>query len=149
MALANPIFKTDVPTPEESFWASLYPENFKLMWTHYNLTYLKYWGLYHEKEMIGTVGIYAMTPDELIADWVGWLCVKKEFRRERYGTNLMNFIMDEMRLRNKKTVKLYVDSSADSAIKFYRSMGFYKTGKGKDPGGYDILYFEQPLKECL
>jgi ribosomal protein S18 acetylase RimI-like enzyme len=146
--LAQCVFKDDVPTPEESFRASLYPERYKLLWQHYDLTYLKYWVMYHphfEHEVIGTVGIYSLMADEVIADWVGWLCVDRTRRRRGAGTLLMNFIMERMKERGKKIVKLYVDNHADAAQQLYKKLGFYRAGTGKDPGGSTILYFERAL----
>jgi ribosomal protein S18 acetylase RimI-like enzyme len=146
--LANSIFISDVPTPEECFKASLYPKSFKLLWVHYRLTYLKYWVLYHPNsvfDILGTVGIYSLEQDDIIADWVGYLCVDVLMRRRGFATDLMNFIMPEMQKRGKKRVKLYVDEIAVAAQRLYKNLGFYQIGKGEDPGGSKILYFEKAL----
>lgn len=148
VSLAERVFPTDVPTPEESFMASLYPDRFKLVWKHYNITYLKYWALFSQyAEVIGTVGIYSIESDDITADWVGWLCVKDGHQRHGFGTDLMEFVLRKMRNRGKRTAKLYTESIATSATALYRKLGFYKTGIGTDPGGAKILYFEKQLEE--
>ena len=143
--LTMTIFPNDVPTPEESFWASLYPKSYKLMWNYYKLTYLKYWVLYEKDKIIGTVGIYSLAQDELLYDWIGWLCIKHSHRNKGHGMYLMKFIMDKMRERGKQRVKLYTDEMAIDAIRLYNKLAFKKSGKGQDPNGEILIYFEREL----
>jgi len=55
------------------------------------------------------------------------------FQRQKIGSCMVNFCMDEARKLNKKDVVLWVFEKNSDSIKFYSRMGFLKDGMSKVP----------------
>ena len=72
---------------------------------------------------VGMSGIYLEDADPDSA-WLGWLGVLPEYRREHYGTRIMNEFLNECRERGFKFARLYTNENNIVARAFYEANGF-------------------------
>lgn len=75
----------------------------------------------------GFIAFYANDQESRIA-FISHLAVKTGYRGTGVGLALMRRCIDEARGEGMKRMRLEVDSVNDSAIRFYRSLGFVPAG---------------------
>ena len=92
----------------ESQFPDLYPESKPADKREYNKNY---WIAKNEKtgEVIGVVGHSEFQGDIPEHAWLGWFCVKKELQGKRLGVDLVNHVIENLRLLGK--TDLYVQTS--------------------------------------
>ena len=83
------------------------------------------------------VGVIGYCPDRLETDdiyWLGWFYVHENFRRHGYGRELLDYVIDILKI--KPVRKLYVDTSSFTSYKkamaLYKKTGFAYEGTLKD-----------------
>lgn len=72
---------------------------------------------------IGLSGIYEEEADPESA-WLGWLGVLPEYRRERFGTRMLNAFQQEARQVGYKYARIYVNEGNVAARGLYESAGY-------------------------
>lgn len=83
-----------------------------------------YYLVYLDQELLGIVGIY-FEPVDLSSAWLGWFGVKKEYRRNGYGSLIMRFFESLAKEKGYKYARLFTDKyNNDIAISFYKSQGY-------------------------
>lgn len=53
------------------------------------------------------------------------LCISVEFRRNSFGTKLINYVIEEARKRSIKRIFLEVNEHNSPAVKLYKNAGFF------------------------
>lgn len=89
-----------------------------------NISNGEYYLVYDNEECIGTFGIYTETEDKESA-WLGWFGVRKKFRRQHYGSEIIKIFEEMAKERGYKYSRLYTDMrDNDVAIQFYLSNNY-------------------------
>ena len=86
--------------------------------------YANYFLVYDNELCIGITGIYYESVD-LESAWLGWFGVKEEFRRQHYGTKIIQLFEMMAINRGFTYARLYTDAiDNDAAISFYKANGY-------------------------
>lgn len=92
---------------------------------------------------VGISGLYVEDAD-IESSWLGWFGVLPEFRRQRYGTRIINHYEDEARLAGFKYARLYTTENNAVARAFYKYAGYeeemYHGDVPDDIGGNVVVY---------
>lgn len=103
----------------------------------------------NEGAIVGVVGLhnYIWGPKSNV--WLGWFAVKKTFRRNGVGTELMKCI-EKIALEKgyeKFYIETYSSKTFDAANEFYRKVGFEEVGQvpGYMPDGADMIIYHKSL----
>ncbi len=88
----------------------------------------------NEDTFIGFVAYYLKKPTE---GQLLFLAVRPEFRGKRYGEQLINYALADLKKRGAKVVKLVTRTTNENAQKLYTRVGFKETSR---EDGY--VYFE-------
>ncbi len=100
---------------------------------------------------IGLSGIYTEESDPDSA-WLGWLGVIPQYRRERFGTRMLNDFQQEARDRGFKFARLYTNEGNEAAKALYEFNGFTKETLSYDPPDYvkvggEVIIYSRSLVE--
>ena len=100
---------------------------------------------------IGLSGIYTEESDPDSA-WLGWLGVISKYRRERFGTRILNDFLREARDRGFKFARLYTNDGNVAAKALYEFNGFTKETLNFDPPDYvkvggEVIIYSKSLIE--
>jgi ribosomal protein S18 acetylase RimI-like enzyme len=98
-------------------------------------TPLEYWKVLLVRahgDAVGVSGLYRQPGMPHNVCWVGWFGIRPRFRREGFGTNAMFALFDVARSIDAQELWVYSDKSADSAVSFYKSLGFELLGSAGD-----------------
>ena len=100
---------------------------------------------------IGMSGIYTEESDPESA-WIGWLGVLPKFRRERFGTRMLNDFQQEARERGFKFARLYTNEGNLAARALYEFCGYTMERLSFDPPDYvktggDVIIYSRSLIE--
>ena len=144
--LVRIVFPTDVPAPGECLLASVYPDDFRLDKTVHQTSDLRFWVYVVDKKIVGIVGRYTMNWDLLISDWIGYMAVRSDRRRNGIGTDLLNFVLTEMRQRHKRFARVFTGLDSFEATGLYHGHGFYDTGRGVSLNGEQLIYLEKKIR---
>ena len=89
-------------------------------------TSVKYFLAVENKEVIGTVGIYTNNEDDKEAAWLGWFCVSSEFRQKGIGKQILDYVINIAKEKNKKYFRLYTSDRSQEATAqiLYDKLGF-------------------------
>lgn len=78
-----------------------------------------------EEKLIGVIG-YSIDRYETDNYWMGWFYVHKEYEGRKFGTKLLNYVLDKLRKKRKR--KLFVTTSSHKhykkALNLYLKKGF-------------------------
>lgn len=74
------------------------------------------------------------------------ISIDNNFRRKRYGENLLKESIKEMRLNGISSILLYVNTENLPAIRLYEKMGFKKIKEIKDICGSRETCYEMELR---
>lgn len=129
ITLVHSIFPYDATldrTPGMAFRVSLNPENYPDFFSADSADFLQYFVAIHKnnKEVLGTTGFYHLKREAEDTIWLGWYCVKPEYRGKGLGKALLQFIIDLASKQNRKTLMLYADTESKEAIEMYKKFGF-------------------------
>lgn len=109
---------------------------------------LHYWvGIFHGK-VVGTTGLYEYEADTHEARWVGWFCLSSEVRGQGFGSQLLEFTIQQARENGMKFLRLYTSDLPEEATAqhLYERHGLRLTGQELAPrGDHNILYREKKL----
>ncbi|TVQ20883.1 MAG: GNAT family N-acetyltransferase [Spirochaetaceae bacterium] len=80
-------------------------------------------------KVCGTIGLYARTEDAAEARWVSWFCVDPETRGQGIGKSLLDHLIEVVRSRGYRYLRLYTGSDPDEAAAqlLYESRGLRET----------------------
>ena len=155
IALVTEVFppEYEFEPADEELAASLDPETHQdfLSRTGFRPT-LQYWVALEAAAIIGVVGLneYKKDPDEIV--WLGWFCVNERAKRQGVGTKLLRFVIEEAKMRGKKTFRLYSSTDPDELYShgFFKKFGFRLIHKEPFPGleELDKLTFELNLTKA-
>ena len=101
---------------------------------------------------IGMSGIYVEKSDPESA-WLGWLGVLPEYRRERYGTRMLNYFEREAKELGFKFARLYTNEGNLAARALYEFAGYTMERLNYDPpeyvkvGGEVVIYSRSLYKD--
>lgn len=84
---------------------------------------------------IGLSGIYVEDADPESA-WLGWLGVLPEYRRERFGTRMLNAFQQEARDAGFKYARIYTNEGNTAARELYKFAGYTEERLDYDPPEY-------------
>jgi len=90
----------------------------------------------NENEIIGYAHLDKETSDTIDTIWFG-VCILDKYQGKGYGKLLMEKVLEEVKTKNIKNIKLSVDAGNSKAYLMYKKYGF-ETMKEKD----DIIYME-------
>lgn len=98
---------------------------------------------------IGLSGIYEEEADPESA-WLGWLGVLPEYRRERFGTRMLNAFQGEARDTGYKYARIYTNEGNMPARELYKSAGYIMERLDYEPPEYvkvggDVLIYSMSL----
>ena len=79
--------------------------------------------------------------------WLGFMGVKKPYRRSGVGRSLLHRFIDESVARGARKISLDTDPSLVPAIRLYESEGFKKEGTVMNPYGLELILFSKNLSE--
>ena len=76
------------------------------------------------------------------------IAVNPDFRRRKIGSNMLNYLIDQMTKLCVQTIKLEVSARNEAAIHLYKSKGFYPVGIRNDyySKGDDAILFSMEMK---
>lgn len=143
--LVDSIFPNQGNEPANiTFRASLNREYYKKFLQITGITFLRYWVIEENNDVIAVIGIYTYKKDEKEAAWVGWFCIDPKFRGKGLGNKLLLKVVNEAKKMKKKYLRLYTSTSdiEKNAQFFYDKLGFkeYKRTELKDYPGIFLLY---------
>jgi ribosomal protein S18 acetylase RimI-like enzyme len=98
-------------------------------------TPLDYWKVFLVRargDAVGVSGLYRQPGMPHNVCWVGWFGIRPRFRREGFGTKAMYALFDCARSIGCQELWVYTGSSDDTAISFYKSLGFEVLGSAAD-----------------
>ena len=100
-------------------------------------------GLYLSNLLIG-ICVFHLILDEA---QINYFVIKKRFRKKRFGSYLMNYLIEQCKKSNVNKLFLEVSQSNISAEKFYTRFDFYTVGIRKNyyNDGSDALLKEKNL----
>lgn len=89
----------------------------------------EFWTIEHENKLIGELYFFKSLADRQFADGstTAYLCafrILDGFRRNGYGTKLMNTVLERIKTLGYKQVTIGVENSEPANIRFYKRMGF-------------------------
>ena len=69
--------------------------------------YWKYWIVYNDNDIVGITGLYSdFDINETNSIWLGWFGVRPCFRKNNYGTQILEFTINEAKkMANKYPIK--------------------------------------------
>lgn len=79
---------------------------------------------YQEDQPIGICSYYKQQEDSANQMWIGWIGVLKDYRRNRIGSQMLNWIEDRILAAGCTDVWVYVEPGQDDTIQFYQSNGY-------------------------
>lgn len=85
--------------------------------------YLRYYIHYNGDTPVGISGIYKEDAEPESA-WLGWFGVLPEYRRQGFGTKIMDYFIQECRSLGKKYARLYTGAENTIGQKFYEAYGY-------------------------
>ena len=87
---------------------------------------VKYWIALENEKLIGLIGYYILFEDQADSAWIAWYCVDPAYRNRKIGLQLLDFIIKEVKLLNKKYLRLFSSDipAEHRAHKVYRESGF-------------------------
>lgn len=96
--------------------------------------------------VLGIIGLYSLKKDYKDTYWIGWYCVDENERGKGIGKELLEFVINMAKFREKKYLCLYTstDNNEAKAQKIYEQYGFFIT-KVIHKKGYEILYRKKVL----
>lgn len=113
----------------DEFWTSL------ILKDEFNNENSKYFvALNEEDEILAFGGLWFNIDEAHIMN----IAVKREFRRNHIGTELLKFLVDEAKKENKNCITLEVREDNVPAIELYKKLEFNEVGKRKKY--YDKLF---------
>ena len=78
--------------------------------------------------------------------WLGFMGVKGPFRGKGLGRYLLNWFIDESKVRGVNKISLDTDPSIIPAIRLYESEGFVREGTVINPHGMELILFSKNLE---
>ena len=84
---------------------------------------LDFYIAYLDDTPIGVTGVYSYHeyPDDA---WLGWFGILKEYRKNGYGSIVLNKTIELAKEKGYKNFRLYTDEYAEDAHRLYTSHGF-------------------------
>lgn len=84
----------------------------------------EYYLVYKDGVCAGITGIYTY-PDDPQSAWLGWFCIREEYRRRHLGSKTMTWFEETARERGFHFTRLYTDAKDnETAIAFYKANGY-------------------------
>lgn len=129
--------------------------------------YWKYWLVYDEKELVAITGLYSdFDIYETNSIWLGWFGVRPKYRKNKIGTEVLNFTIQEAyKLAKKYPIKYFrlytsIDENRTAQILYKKIMDFNEKYDCKDDYNYDgtcyiwtkVLFGDERIKwnnKCL
>ena len=148
--LVKSIFKYEKESVSLELKASVDNDEFNkyLLYEDNNIRTLEYFIAINNKgKILGVVGLYSLNDDYIDTYWLGWFCVAKDERGKGIGKILLEYVINEARVRQRKYLKLYTSTYKDEAAaeKLYDKYDFFITAIFK--GKYEkILYRKKYCK---
>ena len=104
---------------------------------------IKAYGLLISNSVVGICVIQVIIDEA----YINYFAIKKEFQRQRLGTKIMNYLINECEKLNINKLLLEVSDSNDAAKNFYNHFNFNTVGKRKNyyKDGSDALLKEKSL----
>jgi ribosomal protein S18 acetylase RimI-like enzyme len=90
-------------------------------------TPLEYWKVFLLRaggEVVGVSGLYRQPGMAENVCWVGWFGIRPRFRRQGFGRNALYALIEFARSLDYKELWVYTGSADDTAVSFYKSLGF-------------------------
>ena len=117
----------DIGHPDIWLPASVNPEKYQKYYSKNKTVDVAYYTAIDEAtgRVVGTIGDYNQEEDVDEASWVAWFVVDKHYRNKGIGNKLFNFILDKMKNKGKKYLRLYTSTSPleKDAQRFYEKRG--------------------------
>jgi GNAT superfamily N-acetyltransferase len=98
-------------------------------------TPLDYWKVFLLRvrdEVVGVSGLYRQPGMPQTVCWVGWFAIRPGIRRQGFGKSAMYALIDFARNIALKELWVYTGSSDDTAVSFYKSLGFELLGSAAE-----------------
>ena len=93
--------------------------------------YWKYWLVYENDDIVAITGLYSdFDIYETNSIWLGWFGVKPQFRRNKIGTEVLNFTINEAyKLAKKYPIKYFrlytsIDENATAQLLYKKIMDY-------------------------
>jgi RimJ/RimL family protein N-acetyltransferase len=96
---------------------------------------ISFWQVYIAKlavEPIGVIGLYQLVDSPADIVWLGWFGLRPHFRRQGWGTIMLNQLKKYAREFKFKELWVFTNDDNLSAISFYEKNGFIKLGAAID-----------------
>ncbi len=148
--LRDSVFKDIDKIEKLNLVASLDKEKYRDIYIKNEIKTMKYW-IARDKQslqIVGLTGIYTEIEDDKNECWLGWFCIKKNFRGLGYGKKLLEFSEEQAILLKKKYLYIYTYDTKyyKTAIEMYKKFG-YKPYNVKNTRYKKDLYFKKGLRK--
>ena len=146
--LVKSIFKYEKESVSLELKASVDNDEFNkyLLYEDNNIRTIEYFIAINNKgKLLGVVGLYSLNSDYLDTYWIGWYCVSKKERGKGIGSILLEYVINEARVRKRKYLKLYTSTYKDEAAaqKLYEKYEFFITSIFK--GKYEQILYRKKI----
>lgn len=144
----------DIGHPKIWLPASINPEKYQEYYSNNKTIDVAYYIAVDEdaNKVVGTIGDYNQEEDFDKASWVAWFVVDKYYRNKGIGNRLFNFILDKVKKKGKKYLRLYTSTSPleKSAQGFYERRGM-KVFKEEQKSGdkNKTIYREMEIQDSF
>lgn len=105
----------------DEFW------NSNILIDEFNNENSKYFVIMNEENILGFAGLWFNIDEAHVMN----IAIKKEFRRNHFGTQLLDFLIDFAEKENKECITLEVREDNIAAINLYKKMNFIEVGRRK------------------
>jgi GNAT superfamily N-acetyltransferase len=153
IALVRFVFPKDSEgqdSPEEAYKASLNKEGHQDFITRHNIKTLNYFVVKNApaEKIIGVTGWYTENTNEKDVVWLGWYCLDPKERGKGLGREILEWTMNEVKMRGYTTMKLYTSEDPNEATAqiLYEKLGFKITKEETREGEtFKVLFRERLL----
>ncbi len=151
-ALVRFVFPSDSAgpdSPEEAYKASLDKEGHQDFINRHNIKTLEYFVVKNapSEKIIGVTGWYTEVIGEKDVVWLGWYCLDPKERGKGLGREILEWTMNEVKMKGYKVMKLYTSDDPNEATAqiLYEKRGFKLIKEEtKEGSAFKVLF-----RECL
>ncbi len=90
---------------------------------HYYLGFVEYYLVKRGRNYVGICGVYSYK-DYPNDGWLGWFGVRQKYRKNGFGSKILDYCIKKARKMGYKTFRLYTDDvENENAVKLYTKFG--------------------------
>lgn len=107
---------------------------------------VKYYLVYSDNKLIGITGLYSYYEKWPNDVWLAWYGVLSKYRRQGYGTDILNWTINKSKELGYETIRLYTDIKENNiAVKLYKKLGFIEEKYDAEDLCFDSYIYSKNL----